>query len=56
MGAGSWISIVSLLACLVLAGSALRSHRLNWQKGVTMALAWAAIFAAVTVVISATRG
>lgn len=52
----NWLSIISLTACLVLAGSALRSHQLSWKKSFTLALTWAAIFAAVTVLITAFRG
>lgn len=52
----NWLSIISLVACLVLAGSALKSHRMSLKKGVTLVLTWAAIFAAVTVLITAFRG
>ncbi|WP_183029952.1 hypothetical protein [Altericroceibacterium spongiae] len=41
---GSWVSIIWLAGALVLAMSALRSHRMNARKGITMALIWVAIF------------
>lgn len=46
------VSIISLVGFLILAVSALGSHQLSLKKGVTMALAWAAIFAIVVLFIS----
>jgi len=48
-----WVSVVALLGWLVLAGSALRARQLNARKTVIYALAWAAIFLAVTAVFTA---
>ena len=39
------ISVISLLASLFFAGSALMSYRLGWGRMVQMALIWVAIFA-----------
>ncbi|HWK42642.1 MAG TPA: hypothetical protein VNR60_12005 [Croceibacterium sp.] len=39
-----WASLIALLAWLILAFSALRSHRIGARKAITMALAWSAIF------------
>lgn len=38
------VQLISLLGFLVLAGSALAGQRLNWKKGLVMALTWAGIF------------
>ena len=51
-----WVSIVALSGWLILAVSALAAHRLSLRKGLVMALAWAAIFAGLTALISAVRG
>lgn len=45
------VSLIGLVGFLVLALSALAGHRFSWKKGVVMALAWAAIFAIVTMFI-----
>lgn len=47
------VQIIALLACLVLVGSAYASHRLKWKQSLRQVLIWGAIFAAVTLVISA---
>ena len=47
------IRIISLIAFLVLALSALNARRIGLRKGATMALAWAAIFVFATLVITA---
>lgn len=47
----SVISIVALLGWLFLAGSALTSYKLGWNKMVQMALIWAAIFAGGFVIV-----
>ncbi len=46
------IQIISLLGFLVLAGSALIGQRLNWKKGLIMAMTWAGIFLMVFLFIS----
>ena len=46
------VSIIALVGFLILAVSALAGHRLSWKRGAVMALAWAAIFAIVTLFIS----
>lgn len=50
------IQLVSLLGFLVLAGSALAGQRLNWKKGLIMALTWAGIFVMVFLFISLVSG
>ena len=50
----AWVSIVSLVGWLVLAGSALRARQLNASKAVTYALMWGAIFLAAAVLFTAT--
>lgn len=49
----SAIQVVSLMAWLVLAGSAYASFKLNWRQAAQQALIWAAIFASVAVVFTA---
>lgn len=49
---GNWVSIISMLGCLVLAGSALNSYRLGFGKLVQLALIWLAIFCAIGFVVS----
>ena len=49
----AWVSIVSLLGWLILAGSALRARRINASKAVTYALIWGAIFFAVAAAFTA---
>ena len=50
------IQLISLSGFLVLAGSALAGHRLDWKKGVVMALTWAGIFVMVVLFISLVAG
>jgi fucose permease len=50
------VSIISMVGFLILAVSALGSHKLSMKKGVTMALAWAAIFAIVVLFVSLVQG
>ena len=52
----SIVSIISLAGFLILALSALSAHRLSVRKGVILALAWAAIFAIVVLVIDVITG
>ncbi|MXP28495.1 hypothetical protein GRI58_06630 [Porphyrobacter algicida] len=47
------VRIISLVGFLVLAMSALNARRIGLRKGATMALAWAAIFVLVALVITA---
>jgi hypothetical protein len=49
----SWASLIALLAWLVLALGAFRSHRIGGRKAVTMALAWGAIFVFVAIFFGA---
>ena len=49
----SWISIISLLGWLILAGSVLRARQLNASKAVMYGLIWAAAFLAVAAVFTA---
>lgn len=48
----SIVQIISLLGFLILALSALASHRLNWSKAVRMGLIWVAIFLGVGLLFS----
>jgi len=48
-----WVTVVSLVAWLILAGSALRARQLSARKGIVYALVWAAIFSAVAAVFGA---
>lgn len=52
MTEGSIIQIITLLACLVLAGSAFASIRLEWKSSLRLALIWGTIFASVFLFIS----
>ena len=52
----NWASAIWLTMALVLPASALIGRKLNWKKGIVMALAWAAIFAVTAAVFSAVRG
>lgn len=56
MTTDNWLSILFLLAALVLPVSALAGRRLNWSKGLVMALIWGTIFLAVAAFITAVRG
>ena len=47
------VGTVALLGWLVLAGSALASHRFGWGKGIRYALVWAAIFAGAFLIVEA---
>jgi hypothetical protein len=49
-----WVSVLSLIAWLVLAGSALRARQLNVRQGVVYALIWGAIFLAAVTIFAAT--
>lgn len=53
MSGDQWASALFLLAALVLPLSALLGRRLNWQRGLVMALAWAWIFVLLVIVIRA---
>jgi Zn-dependent protease with chaperone function len=50
------VPIISAIGWLVLAGAALASFRLSWQKTLRYAFVWAAIFAFATLVISVMTG
>lgn len=50
MNDGAIISIVAMLGWLILAGSALASFRLGWNKVLQLGLVWFAIFAGLFVV------
>ncbi len=43
----SVVSFIALLGWLVLCGSALASHKMDWSKGIRMGLTWLAIFGGV---------
>lgn len=51
-----WASVIFLLLALMLPVSALVRRRLDWRKGVVMALAWVGIFGLVALFITAIRG
>lgn len=46
------VQIISLAGFLILALSALASHRLSWSKAVRLGLIWAAIFVGVALLFS----
>lgn len=46
------VHLISLLGFLILAGSALVGQRLDWRKGLVMALTWAGLFVMVFLFIS----
>jgi hypothetical protein len=50
------LNVVYLLMALLLPVSALVGRKLNWMKGVVMALAWVGIFAVLAALINAIRG
>ncbi|MGB7374595.1 hypothetical protein [Pontixanthobacter sp.] len=47
------LNSVYLIACLILAASALTGYKLNWRRGVIYLLMWGSIFVLVTIFISA---
>jgi len=49
----SWVSVLSLIGWLILAGSALRARQLGASKAATYALIWGAIFFGVAAVFTA---
>ncbi|WP_336977200.1 hypothetical protein [Altererythrobacter fulvus] len=50
--AGSWVSVVALLAWLVLAVSAYSGFRFGWRKNMVLALVWATVFTSMTLIIT----
>ena len=56
MNEHSVVSLIALLGWLILCGSALASHKLDWSKGLKMALTWVAIFAGVFLLFNAVIG
>ena len=52
MNENSVVQIVSLVGFLILALSALASHRLNWSKAIRMGLIWGGIFLGVVLLFS----
>jgi hypothetical protein len=46
-----WASVVFLMAALILPLSALAGQRLNWKRGLVLALAWAWIFVLAVIAI-----
>ena len=40
----SIVQIIALVGWLILCGSALASHKLDWSNGLKLALTWSAIF------------
>ncbi|MGQ7829112.1 hypothetical protein [Altererythrobacter sp. Z27] len=48
----SIVQIISLVGFLILALSALASHRLDWGKAIRMGLVWAAIFVGIALLFS----
>jgi hypothetical protein len=53
---GAIVSVVALAAWLILAVTAYASYKLEWRTMVQQGFIWAAIFAAVTLVISLGMG
>lgn len=56
MNEAETVQIIALTGWLILVGSALASHRLNWSKALKMVLVWMAIFMGVFFVFSLVRG
>jgi hypothetical protein len=52
IGYGSVLGIIMVLGALVLAASALRSHRLTFERTAQMAVAWIVIILVLVFVIS----
>ena len=52
-GPVDWASGMFLAAALILPVSALMGQRLNWKRGLVMALAWAWIFVLLVIAIRA---
>lgn len=50
------VQLVAMIGWLVLVGSALASYKLSWRKGLTMALAWVAIFIGVFMLFTLVLG
>lgn len=50
------VQLIAMIGWLILVGSALASYRFSWRKGLTMALAWAAIFGGVFVLFNLIGG
>jgi hypothetical protein len=48
-----WAQVAFLSAALILPVSALAGQRLNWKRGLVMALAWAWIFVLLVILIKA---
>jgi hypothetical protein len=46
------VQLISLLAFLILAGSALASYRLSWKSGIKLVLVWGCIFTGLALLIS----
>ena len=55
MNEAATVQIIALTGWLILVGSALASHRLNWSKALKMVLVWMAIFLSVFLVFSLVR-
>ena len=56
MNAFGTVQLVALIGWLILAGSALASHRLGWKENVRMGVIWAGIFVAFGLVFSLVVG
>ncbi|MBE5072855.1 hypothetical protein IM511_00885 [Erythrobacteraceae bacterium E2-1 Yellow Sea] len=50
------VQLIAMIGWLILVGSALASYRFSWGKGLTMALAWSAIFGGVFVLFNLIGG
>lgn len=50
MSGDGLVGIIAVSAWLILAAMAVASYRLGWRENVRLALVWAGIFAAVTLV------
>ena len=56
MNEHSVVQIIALLGWLILCGSALASYKLDWSKGLKLALTWIAIFVGLFVIFDLVRG
>ncbi len=56
MTGSTWFTIIWGVGVLALAGAALASYRLNWQRGLSYAFIWGALFAGVTLLFNLANG
>lgn len=50
------VQLIAMIGWLILVGSALASYKFTWRKGLTMTLAWIAIFVGVFMLFTLVLG